>query len=292
MAKEMHVMQEKFNEKQAALMEAGVNKSEAAALGKETQIQKFVQQCRASHNGPLGSPEEVDELVENLKDDQQKLRTSLIKEIRYRKYSSLSIKFDNLLFLQKKCDVLTLSNNLKLLLMKTDSTLAAKATLDDLEEVIASDFIHSSTDDADLAHPIEEVNPISSNDTGLPLGAEVNEIEDITQSDSFLSVGTHIAANFSDGFYLGEILAVYGDTIKVSYMHPKSVLTANTDEHSRRFWIWPARKDVFDTDVNCILNLKPCLSLATPPSTKRMCVFACHNADILEALALSVTEEV
>ena len=175
--------------------------------------------------------------------------------------------------------------------MKTDSTLAAKATLYDLEEVIASDFNCPSTD-ADLANPIEEVIPISSNDTGLPLALDVDEIEDMTQSDSFLSVGTHIAANFSDGFYLGEILAVDGDIIKVSYMHPKSVFTASTDEHSRRFWIWPARKDIFETDVNCILNLKPCLSLATPPSTKRMCVFACQNAEILEALALSVTEEI
>ena len=88
------------------------------------------------------------------------------------------------------------------------------------------------------------------------------------------------------------MLAISKEIVKVSYMHPKSILTASTDEHSRRFWIWPARKDIFDTHVDCILNLKPCLELATPPSTKRMCIFACHNAELLEALAASVTEEI
>ena len=70
-----------------------------------------------------------------------------------------------------------------------------------------------------------------------------------------------------------------------------NVLMANADEHKRRFWEWPSPIEIFPTDRSCILNLRPSLSLATPPSTKRMYIFACDNAEILEALANSVTEE-
>ena len=71
-----------------------------------------------------------------MKKDEKALRTALSKEIHYRKYSSFSIKFDNPLFLQKKLDAPALISSLKLLLMETDISLAAKATMEDLEAVI------------------------------------------------------------------------------------------------------------------------------------------------------------
>ena len=125
-AKQMKIEQNKFDTKQRALIEAGVTLTDADVLSKETQLQKFVQQCRSSHNGPLNSPDEVEDLVRKFENDKKKLRSALTKEIRYRKYSSYSIKFDNPLFSQKKCDESTLIANLKLLLMKTDVPMAAR----------------------------------------------------------------------------------------------------------------------------------------------------------------------
>ena len=77
-------------------MEAGVSKTEADILSKETQIQKYVQDCRSiRHKGPLDSPEEVDQMIEMYKGGEKLLRSALCKEIRYRKCSSYSIKFKN-----------------------------------------------------------------------------------------------------------------------------------------------------------------------------------------------------
>ena len=100
-------------------------------------------------------------------------------------------------------------------------------------------------------------------------------------SDWSPRVEEHIAANFSDGFYIGEVLEVIDDdTIKVSYMSPKLIMTAVPDEHKRRFWIWPSNRDIFNTDRSCIINLNPSLSLLEiPPSTKRQIVFSCLNAE-------------
>ena len=108
-----------------------------------------------------------------------------------------------------------------------------------------------------------------------------------------ISIGEHIAANFPDGFYIGEVTDIIDSNIvKVSYMSPKTILAADHGEHSRRFWIWPSKKDLFDTDRSCVINLKPFISMSTPPSTKRMFVFACKNAELLEMIANSVSEEI
>ena len=235
----------------------------------------------------MSSPEEVDELINqvHLKEDEKALRKALIQEIRYRKYSSISIKFNNPLFDQQKVDTATLISNLKLLLMKTDSGLAAKATMSDLEAVIAN---------GDCEEEMEVVVPETSanSSTEKPsTNITANESTSIVVSDWPLPERTHIAGNFTDGFCIGEVLSTKGDTATVSYMETHKVLTADADEHKRRFWKWPSPKKIIRTDRSCILNLRPSLSLATPPSTKRMYIFACENAEILDALANSVTEE-
>ena len=72
---------------------------------------------------------------------------------------------------------------------------------------------------------------------------------------------------------MGQVESVINnETVTVSYMHPKKILTADPDEHSRRFWFWPAIKDRFKTKRSCILNLTPSICLATPPSTTRMLI--------------------
>ena len=233
-------------------------------MAKETQIQKFVQSCRTSHGGPLNAPEEVDELVAKLQHDPSTLRTALTKEIRYRKYSSFSIKFNNPLFDQQKLNIESLTTNLKLLLMKTDSTLAAKATMSDLQEAI-------------VGH-VDQVEEFQ---------------RDVSDSAWPPAIGDHIAANFTDGFYIGEVVSVVDeDIVNVSYMRPKIIATANDEEHPRRFMCWPKPKDLFKTHRDCVLNLHPSIALAIPPSTKKMVIFSCLNVELLEALANCVTEEI
>ena len=61
-------------------------------------------------------------------------------------------------------------------------------------------------------------------------------------------VGQHIAGNFTDGFYIGEVKEIIdANRVRVSYMEPKEILTAAQDEHSRRFWCWPHKKDIHVT---------------------------------------------
>ena len=79
-------------------------------------------------------------------------------------------------------------------------------------------------------------------------------------------------------------------TVKVSYMAKNKIVTAAPTEHKRRFWIWTFKRDVYDTKKNCVIDLRPDLVLESPPS-KRHFVFSCINAELLEALANSVTEE-
>ena len=58
-------------------------------------------------------------------------------EVRYRKFTVLNIKESNPLFKQQNLSVEQLSTNLKLLLKKTDLTLASTETMEDLERVFA-----------------------------------------------------------------------------------------------------------------------------------------------------------
>ena len=95
-------------------------------------------------------------------------------------------------------------------------------------------------------------------------------------------------ANFSDGSYVGEILEKTDDsTYRVSYKSPKVVSTADYNEHKRRYSYWPSKKDIFGTNMSCILNFEPVISIATSPSTKRLYIFACYNAELLEIIANS-----
>ena len=64
----------------------------------------------------------------------------------------------------------------------------------------------------------------------------------VTEDENY-QIGEHIAENFSDGFYVGEILEKIDDsTYRVSYMSPKVVSTADYNEHKKRYWYWPSKK--------------------------------------------------
>ena len=102
------------------------DKMTADILSKDNQLQKFVQSCRKNHGGPLEKDDEVDPLVDRFRHDEEKLRSALTRELRYRKYSTKNIKFDNPLFKQQNVGIDVLITNLKLLLMKTDVPMAAR----------------------------------------------------------------------------------------------------------------------------------------------------------------------
>ena len=103
----MKKAQNNFNTKQAALIEAGVAVTDADILSKDNQLLKFVQSCRKHHDGPLENYLELEELVERFRHAKKKLRSALTREIRYRKYSTTNIKFDNPLFKQRKSTLLS-----------------------------------------------------------------------------------------------------------------------------------------------------------------------------------------
>ena len=96
----------------------------------------------------------------------------------------------------------------------------------------------------------------------------------------------HVVVAFEDGWYVGEVIS--GDTegsIDISYMKIKKVLTADPAEHPRRFWVWPAKKDVIATKKEYVLPVRPDLVIAKPPSSRRMVVFSVENAEIIDKFA-------
>ena len=86
--------------------------------------------------------------------------------------------------------------------------------------------------------------------------------------DESYQIGEHIAANFSDGFYDGETLEQIDDsTYRVSYMSPKAVST--TDYNVQEKMLVLAVKKRY-TNTSYVLNLRPVISTATLPLTKRL----------------------
>ena len=81
-AKVLKEQQEEMNPKQSALMKAGALMTETNILYKETQIQKYVQDCRSSrHKGQVDSLEDVDQIVEMYNRNDKLLRSALCKEM-------------------------------------------------------------------------------------------------------------------------------------------------------------------------------------------------------------------
>ena len=319
--RELDVIQSTFNEKQNALLKAGVSKTDVDILQEENKIQKVVEQCRKSHEGPIFTEKELDDrIVDKFKKDEQSLRNALIYEIRYRKFTVNNIKEDNPLFKQRNLSVEELVANLKLLLTKTDRTMASTVTMEDLEGVIGVEQADcpskkssgnkenneskskkvkkgskkSNTDSSKRSNKKQKPDNEISNTTTSSTKTNNDDKESINTSGSEAEeysrwppeIGEHIAVNFDDGFHIGEVLEIIDDeTVGVSYMKPKKVLTANANEHPRKFWIWPYPEVTHRTNRQCILDLRPAdLMLAIPPSTKRMLVFSVGNAELLHRL--------
>jgi len=198
--------------------------------------------------------------------NEKAIRSALIYEIRYRKFTVRNLKEDNPLFKQVNLSIPELKENLTLLLTKTNRSMASTVTMADLENVIGNNGLNKTSRNNQQEQPMQETI-----------------IED---SNWQLKIGEHVAVSFDDGFYIGEVKKLLDqDTAEISYMEPKKVLTASADEDPRKFWIWPFPEVKYDTSRESIMDMRPAeLTLARPPSTSRMLVFSVGNAELLGRL--------
>ena len=285
--RELDQLQQKFDEKQRALLKAGVSKTDATILKEENKIQRVVQQCRKSHNGPIESQKELENLCAMFDKDEKSLRSALVFEIRYRKFTVLNIKDDNPLFSQVNLTIGQLKENLKLLLTKTDRTMASTVTMADLEKVIGigKAIVDPLSEDICEQQNSEEHASVIPTETNRSQKVS-DTVEKLKQVGWPPQLGEHIAASFDSGFYIGEVVGyIDDDTVDVSYMEVKQVLTSSVQEHPRKFWFWPSPQKKHPTNKHCVLDLRPAeLTLAIPPSTRRNLVFSLGNAELLDRL--------
>ena len=95
--REVDKVQKEFSENQKALIASGVTPPEAIQITAQNRIQRVVEQCRRSHGGPISEERELEDILENIKDEKA-LKSALTAEIRYRKFTLLKIKESNPLF--------------------------------------------------------------------------------------------------------------------------------------------------------------------------------------------------
>ena len=157
----------------------------------------------------------------------------------------------------------------------------AHPTLDDLVKVVGEDdlFEEMVEDNVELQIELMEEDETTA-------GQEVQAGSSLQTGPWPPKLGEHLAVNFEDGFYVGEVLEILDDeTVKVSYMVPKKISTASVELNPRLFWYWPAQQDLMSTSRAAVLPLRPVLKLAAPPSTKRFVVFKLENLDFVEKFA-------
>ena len=221
----------------------------------DNRIVRLVEACRKSHGGPISDVSELDKLVDTIPSD--KLRAVLVSEIRYRKYTLLNTKDSNPIFKQRNIPDHKLAENLRLLLEKSALMLSCDVTMGDLEQVVGD---------------MEEVSQEITDDDDEVLMPAVASV----QGPWPPKVGDHLAVNFEDGFYLGEVKNLdpkSPDKVLVSYMKPKKIMTADSDVDRRQFWFWPCKEDIYET------------VLPKPPSTRRFIVFKLENSDFMDIFA-------
>ena len=266
-ASKVEKAQDEFTVDQKALIAKGVVPADAIKMTADNRIIRLVEACRKSHGGPISNLAELDNLLETTPKD--KLRSALVSEIRYRKFSLLNLKDSNPVFKQRGIPEHQLAENLRLLLDKAANMLSCDVTMSDLEKVVG------------IIEEVVEENTTDDDEILTPAVASV-------QGPWPPKVGDHIAVNFEDGFYLGEVKRLdpkFPNKVMVSYMKPKKLVTAEPNVDKRQFWFWPSKEDLYETDRACVLPLRPVLQLAKPPSTRRFVVFKLENFDFIDKFA-------
>ena len=277
--REVDRVQKEFTENQKALIANGVTPPEAIQMTAENKIQRVVEQCRKSHGGPISEEKELEDILESIKDE-KRLKSALVAEIRYRKFTLLKIKESNPIFKQRNMSSDQLVSNIRLILQKSSVGLVCSVSLEDLEKVVG---------EAELVGvQAEEVAGSDLQQEGvLPVAAQDVSAKSMGTSEPWPpKIGEHLAVNVEDGFYVGEVVQIVSEEIvKVSYMLPKKISTASTELNPRLFWYWPSKQELMDTNRAAVLPLRPVLTLAAPPSTKRFVVFKLENLDFVEKFA-------
>ena len=139
-AKELKVMQTKFEEEQRKRFSSlDVDEDDALVSRASNRVIKCVNACKKSHNGPLVTKEELDELVSGWKGTEKSLHSALNLEIRFRKYTFTKVKLSCLLFKQRGLIVPQKVKNLTALI-ESQLDLKSLAEMEDLATaILASD---------------------------------------------------------------------------------------------------------------------------------------------------------
>ena len=103
-AKDLKAKAEEFSREQKSLLKS-VTQEEADNLTQENKIIKVVGQCKESHNGPFTTTSELNNVVNNWEDTEQKLHYVLNLEIRFRKLSFTTVKNSCSLFRQRNMSI-------------------------------------------------------------------------------------------------------------------------------------------------------------------------------------------
>ena len=97
--------------------------------------------------------------------------------------------------------------------------------------------------------------------------------------DERYQIGEHIAANSQIlRKFLKKLTLVRIESLTCLRRNSQQQTITNTREDI------DTGKDIFDISTSCILNLRPVMSIATPPSTKRLYIFAYYNTELLEII--------
>ena len=144
-------------------MASGLREDEAVILSKESQIQRVVRQCKESHNGPIHSLAELDQLISQ-KTTEKSLATALNLEIRYRKFTCLlKVATNNDLFKQQGIDNKIRIMHLKQL-MTDDTRPKCHASMCDVEALYDDDLgANPSDDNQDTEEEPEQLDTWFSN---------------------------------------------------------------------------------------------------------------------------------
>ena len=204
----------KFAQEQKELLKS-VSQREADLLSEENKIIKVLAQCKKSHNGPLTSVEELNNLVNRWTLPQAALHTALNLEIRFRKLTVTTIKGDCALFRQKKLTVEEKVRNLTILI-SSQLGFSATAEMDDLEAAILNrqGKVQQKSSSAVIiqsqalpVQPQEIPEPVSEARESVPV---VPARADTPSENWPPRVNDCVVGLFEDGFYPGEVLSVKG----------------------------------------------------------------------------------
>ena len=240
--KQVDSIQFEFDQRQKGLMAAGLREDEAVIVSKESQVQKVVRACKASHGGPIHTLAELDELVEANKTEES-LASALNLEIRYRKFTCLlKVATNNELFKQRGISNKERITHLKQLL-SDDTRPKCHATIGDIEALYEQDIVTTSSSAASrhesVARSQAEVGDWLANGCWPP-----NKLEEVVVliENSFAIATVHACNEQNADVYLIKSVNVRG--------HP-----------NLSHWATESTSPLVSCPKESILQLRPILSV-------------------------------